>query len=152
MARKDNLRIWYGYLAVDTLPEIARRIRNLLTGRRYTFVADWSEYSGPDVHVSQTMQDLKTTDRGEDGRPWAHLMVSDTYGVWGISASVATEAEARDLPDKQRTYVHIDGGQDPWDYHNGRIYIEHYAMGGNRLRWLAVPEAPADTDDGPGAA
>jgi hypothetical protein len=151
MARKDSLHIWYGYLAVDTLPEIERRIRNILTGRRYTFVADWSQHSGPDVHVSQTMQDLKTTDHGADGQPWASLMVSDSYGVWGISASVVTEAEARDLPDRQRTYVHIDGGRTTEDCHGSRIYIEHYSMSVQRLRWVIVPELPA-TDDDPEAA
>ena len=143
---RNNRHAWYGYLAVDTLPEIERRIRNLLTDRRYTWVADWSQNTGPDVHVSQIMRDLKTTDHRDDGQPWAHLMVSDTYGVWGISASVATEAEARNLPFRQRTYLHIEGGRHADEAGSGRIYIEHYSLDGNRLRWVAVPEAPADDD------
>lgn len=154
-SRRERGRTWYGYLADDTVDHIVERIENLLTGRRYTFVAynvEQVRFAHPEVRTGQRLtprghDDGKAIHKhkigdplgyagAEEGKTWesAGLSVADTYGSWGLHSSHATEADARaDAEDEAKrhrtTYVLIEGGRtdDPRDVgRRDRIEVRHF--------------------------
>lgn len=173
-ARRESRRTWYGYLSDETVEHIAERIRNLLTGRRYTFVSlnTTQTRTMPEVRTGQRMTPEKHVRReavsvhrigepldyagAEPDKAWEScgLSVADTYGVWGMHASHATEADAyKDSADPEKahraTYVTIEGGRsdDPRDVgRRDRIEVIQY-NGLNppeRLHWVIAIEPPPD--------
>lgn len=161
--RRERARTWHGLLADDNVEHIADRIRNILTGRRFTWV-DSNAYlaaaawAGPHVRTScaldpnrpdpvtfhrigdPTGYDWNDAPRTHD---WCGLNVVDTGYVWGISSRHATEAEARDAQsagEKTWTSVSIEGGipEDP----RGQIRIQQFNGPGEILHWVITPEQP----------
>lgn len=140
-SRRERGRSWFGYLADDNVDHVVERISNLLTGRRYTFVAynvEHAAFAHPEVRTGQRLSPRGHTDgraihkhrigdplgwagEADEDRHWtsAGLSVADTYGSWGLHSSHATEAEAADdwgteknHPRRHRcTYLHIEGGR-----------------------------------------
>lgn len=155
---------YWGYLADDNVEHVAQRIKNLLDGRGYTFVAQnasHASHSAPEVRTSQRLKPKKNIYKEAPsvyriGEPlsWkpdeisetCGLSCSDTYGVWGIHSSFATEREARKAADDgstvtQTTYFVIEGGRAPDDIgRNSRIEIRQYNGYGEILHWTIAPE------------
>lgn len=167
-SRRQSLHTWFGCLADDNIEHVAQRIRNLLTGRRYTWVAynvEHVTYAFPEVRTGQRLAPQHTTDgealrvhrigepQAHSGKPWttAGLSASDTYGAWGLHTSYATEAEARadqHEPDRRHrvTYLRIEGGTAPDDIGSqNRIEIRHcnYMNPPEMLVWIIA----VDTGD-----
>jgi len=122
---------WYGELTVENLEAIAQRLRSMLTGRRYTWVAV-NEYYGPlprpEVRTGQQIEPGKSQNGeavyihyGED-RTWGMIGINDTYGCWSISTD--------DRPEKRPYLV----------FEYNKLTIEHYAPGGNKLIWVIASE------------
>lgn len=147
-ARRLARHTWYGYLAGDTIDQIEQRIRKLIgDGQRYTWVSynTTQPHTFPDVRTGQRVEPGKATDRQaikvskDDG--FVHLTVVDTYGVWGMYSTHATEADARKAAEDEKdwsvTYVAVEGwGQGGRD----RIEISQYNGYGEVLHWVISPE------------
>ena len=102
-ATQRRRRTWYGCFAVENMDEITDRIRNLIgAGQPYTFVANnvAHTHSHPDVRTSQQVDThngnpiTAKVSELDNGTPFAHIFVSDSYGVWGISTTHQTRADA----------------------------------------------------------
>lgn len=131
-------RQWYGIMTIENVEAIAVRIKKMLTGKYYTFVANnfYSDYPRPEVHTSQQME----TDpaRGKDVQVWyddkenpprfAGFHVGDTYGVWGTSTHAREDDRASW---EKQPYIVLDYRQ---------IKIEHYAPAGHLLIWVIMIE------------
>jgi hypothetical protein len=156
-ARRLVARDWHGYLTFDNASHVFGRILSMLERRRYTWVAVNTAMTRatPDMRTGQHLDpsgsmggksgDL-TFAKLEDGRPWAHMMFHDTYGVWGIDTTYRTEAEARQAERdgaKNVTYVDIDGDGTG---RNDKIEIRQYNGYGEQLIWLVMPEPEPDRD------
>lgn len=158
LARLASDRDWYGYLTLENLEAVAERFRKLLGGQRYTWVAcnSWLRHYFPEVRTGQRVRDGGVRVwRPEDGSKFGGITVPDTYGTWGVDASVADQQTARQLrhaawekasdeqkrtdtwDDQRLTYLHIK---------HDRIEIEHYAPAGHRLYWVITVE-PRDEDE-----
>ncbi len=119
-ANRESRRTWFGPLADDNIEHVVTRMRRLLTGQYYTFVANVADYAFavPDVRASQFLTPGKTTDGTphdgirmhrigdemthigleDDGKVWdsCGLSIIDNYGVGGFHSSFATERAAYD--------------------------------------------------------
>lgn len=174
-ARRALRRTWYGPLADDNVEEIVARFRRLLSGQYYTVITNNADYDFemPEVKVSQFLTPSTTT-YGEkhDGirhhrigdptnvewngseKTWSSCGVTivDSYGVYGISSTFATEREAYDAwnsNDISRrrwvTYLAIEGGysDDPREVSSkDRIEITQYNLVSppQQLQWIFAPE------------
>ena len=98
MTTDVNTRNWHGDVTIENIKEVASAIEKMLTGKRYTFVANNADWSNemPQVRTSQRIEPDKVTDkRGvnvwfdekESPPSLAWMNVADTYGVWGFSTS-----------------------------------------------------------------
>lgn len=177
LRRLKSGRDWYGYLTLENFDAVTERIREMLTGHRYTWVSCHEGLRDffPEVRTGQRLsQDLVVNREPlEDGTDWAHLTVADTYGVWGLSTTVPDQATARerrqaawDGADEGKrasgkweaglsmTYLHFKHGR----HDEGRIEIEHRNGYGDRLYWVISVEvaedeaagvAPASGTEGP---
>jgi len=98
MTTDVNTRNWFGDVTIENIKEVASAIEKMLTGKRYTFVANNADWSNemPQVRTSQRIEPDKATDkRGvnvwfdekESPPRLAWMNVADTYGVWGFSTS-----------------------------------------------------------------
>lgn len=131
---------WYGMLTTSNIHEVVERLRGLLTGRTYTFVAV-NEGLGfvPDVRVRCTLTNGKSGEPfsvwGKDGH--AGFNVCDTGGVWGCTTSLANEA-AYD-PEFRNPYLVFNGDRVTIQ-HRDRVTIQHRAPAGHRLIWAVVAE------------
>ena len=132
-------RDWFGYLTTANYQAVAERIRRMLAGKRYTWVdADAMGGYRPRVRTRQEMESVTAKLlTGENlTRPYAHITVSDTYGVWGIDSGEASQSEAHAAEPKRRTYLHFTR-----DRYGERLEIEHYAISGNHLWWVVAAES-----------
>lgn len=122
---------WYGAPTVDNLEAIARRLKRMLEGRRYTFVSA-NDYFGPlprpEVRTSQHLAPESSRDGqaiytryGED-KSWGFIGVNDSYGVWYISTSSD--------PDRPITV----------SFQCDKLVIDHYPASGNHLIWVIALE------------
>jgi hypothetical protein len=132
--RLKSDREWSGYLTLDNAEAVADRIRSMIgAGQPYTWV-DANEMGGyrPTVRTSQTAEKVDSTAKHLDsGSPWAHLMVVDSYGVWGLSTTAADQKAAATGEDRDQTYLSFERRQ---------LRIEHYAPSGNHLYWVVALE------------
>lgn len=137
---------WWGCLTLENLDLVAERLRKLLDGRRYTFVAsnEGLRQYFPEVRTGLALRDRGVTasrSTMDDGSILGHLNVSDSYGSWGMFTTVpdvtAAHALSYDEQRKQGTYLHIK---------YGKVEIEHFAPVGARLYWVATLEPPCDAD------
>lgn len=156
-AKRETRREWYGYLADENVQHIADRIHTMLDGKCYTFVSNNVEHksAAPEVRTGQRLTPEKharkespRVTRIGDEQAWGDgtsmfcsITCADTYGVWGIHSSHATESEAREDP-RFRTYIHIVGGLG----HGGREQIEIHQKNGydETLHWVIAPEPCAE--------
>jgi hypothetical protein len=91
MGQEMNLP-WNGTLTIENVPAVAGLIRELLAGKRYTFVA-CNEFFGfkPEVRTGQTLKPSRG--KGDPVNCYgetpdhAGFHINDTYGVWGLSTS-----------------------------------------------------------------
>jgi len=148
--RLGSERDWFGFLTTENAEAVAARLRRLLSGKRYTFVAaneGLRDYF-PEVRTGQRLRDdgASAYAFGEDDR-WAGVNVQDTYGSWGVHSGAADQAEAHrrahdaakaGVKDKNLAYLH---------FKYDRVEIEHFAPPGFRLYWLAVIEQPGEDGD-----
>jgi hypothetical protein len=134
-------RNWFGYLTTGNAQAVSDRIERMISGKKYTWVAT-CHWPGqliphrPEVRVGQETRKVDLTSGPlDDGRVMAHITVSDSYGVWGISSVHATQHEARQADANRRTYLHFE--RDRW---GDRLEIEHYSASGNHLWWVIAVE------------
>ena len=74
---------YYDKFTVEQLETVADDIRQLLDGKRYTFVAvNEAMHYRPEVHTSQEMREV-TTYYGAN-KEFGGLHIHDSYGVWGF--------------------------------------------------------------------
>lgn len=127
-------RDWYGYLTLENAEAVADRIRSMIgDGQRYTWVAA-NEIFGykPEIRTGQVAKRIEfVSEKLSDGRSWAHLLVRDAYGTWGISTTAADQAAAHAMDKKDATFLRFE---------YGRLTIEHYAPAGNHLWWAIAVE------------
>jgi hypothetical protein len=157
---RERRRMWWGHLADDNVEHVAKRIENLLTGRRYTFVSLNTEHvhTMPEVRTGQHL-DPKGHVSGKAVNVYRgdfpHIMVADSYGSWGMSTRHVTEAEANkdhDDPAKMHrtTYVVIEGGlsNDPRDLgRRDRIEVCFYNGLKQMLHWVIAVEPPLGEEE-----
>ncbi|GAA2990276.1 hypothetical protein GCM10017559_07850 [Streptosporangium longisporum] len=128
---------WFGFLTFDNLDLVADRIRSMIgDGQPYTWVAA-NEMFGlrPEVRGGQVATSIRAEQRTLDGgAEYGHLMVVDTYGVWGLHTTAATQDEAAVKDGRGRTYLLFERGQ---------LVAEHFAPAGHRLCWVIAPEGGA---------
>ena len=138
-------RDWFGYLTTANYQAVTDGIRRLIAGKRYTWVASLSPalagerayHHRPEVRTGMEADSIKGELRSAEGvtRPWAHIWIHDSYGVWGISSTHASQAEARAASPESRTYLHFKR-----DRYGAVLEIEHYAASGNHLWWVIAVE------------
>ena len=139
--RKD--REWFGYLTTANYQAVTERIDRMLRGKKYTWVASLSPalagkkayHHRPEVRTGQRFESIKGKLLTGDHAPIGHITVSDSYGVWGIDSTFASQADAHAGKPERRTYLHFQ--RDRW---GDRLEIEHYAISGNHLWWVVSVE------------
>lgn len=145
-ALAQDHREWFGYLTTLNCEAVTDRIRRMIAGKKYTWVASLSpalageraHHHAPDVRTGQEADKIEAKllpIESDPARPMAHVMVCDTYGVWSIDSRHASQQEARDDKPERRTYLHFE--RDRW---GNRLTIEHYAISGNHLWWTIAVE------------
>ena len=138
LERLASDRDWWGCLTLENLDAVTARLRLLLDGKRYTFVAG-NEIFGfkPEVRTGQRAEKIvREVLTLNDGRKMAHITVCDTYGVWGLHSLVPDLAAARAY---QSTAEMVrDAGY--LIFRHDRLEIEHHAPGGNKLFWTVAVE------------
>lgn len=145
LRRLASGRHWFGYLTLENAEAVAGRIRTMLDGKQYTWVA-CNEMGGyrPEVRTGMRLREgVKLSGSTlESGRKMAHITVCDTYGVWGLDTTVANQREAHETEDRKRlTYLNIE--EHRW---GDRIEIEFYSISGNHIWWVATVEPEPDED------
>jgi hypothetical protein len=133
-------RDWHGYLTTANYEAVTERIRRLIAGKKYAFVASLSPalcgagayHHRPDVRTGMEADKI-TGEMLSAGH--AHIMVSDSYGVWGVSSVHASQSDARADKPERRTYLHFKRGR-----YGDLLEIEHYAISGNHLWWVIAVE------------
>lgn len=144
--RLEGDRQWFGYLTRSNIAQVADRIRRLLTGKRYVWVAS-NEFGmlirgridrGPDVRIEQLSGEDPVTVKIEKERGW--LSVHDTYGPWGMDTEAKDRAGVSEIlaEGNERCYPpYIVFGHD-------RVEVRHHAPAGHVLVWTAVVCGDAD--------
>ena len=131
-------REWFGYLTTANYRAVADRVGRMLKGKRYTWV-DSDAMGGYRPRIRTGMQAGEITANliagSDSARPLADVCVHDSYGIWAIHSSFASQHEAAAADAKRRTYVHFE--RDRW---GDRLQIEHYAISGNHLWWTIAVE------------
>lgn len=143
-------RDWHGYLTIENFEAVAGRIRRLLEGRSWTWVACNEGLRGyfPEVRTGQRLRGSAVTAKLlAPGH--GHITVVDSYGVWGLSAHLPDQAAARALSYDEACAA---GAHLSFERAMGsrpdRLEIEHFAPAGARLYWVAAVEPAQDDDDG----
>lgn len=157
MARLASDRDWHGYLTLENLDAVAERLRKLLAGQRYTWVACNSglRHYFPEVRTGQQIRDYGVRVwHPEDGSRLGGITIPDTYGIWGIDTSVPDQQTARQrrhaawekaTDEQKRTDTWDDRGLTYLHIKHDRIEIEHFAPIGYRLYWVVTVE-PRDEE------
>jgi hypothetical protein len=141
---------WYGDVTIENIKEVAEKMKSILSGKRYTFVAvnmygvagGWAGEQGqlisePEVRTSQ---ELKPGTNGDSLSVWfdkenssptyAGFNFCDSYGVWGLSTHIPSDNE----PHYNIPYAVFEWGH--------KIKIAHRAPAGHILYWtIALEEA-----------
>lgn len=154
---------WFGYLTVDNYKDVAERIRRMLTGKRYTFVAMnhafTTEVQPPrlEARAGQRMKRARYNEPGseitihDEGELGLYgFTVSDTYGIWGVST---------DKTDQSPVYLDSNpSGKPIGDYHAAlwtayisiegmrQIRIVQRAPAGHRIEWIIAVDTNLDWD------
>jgi hypothetical protein len=136
---------WEGWLTLDNLDAVAARIRGLLTGQRYTFVAVTGLFGfRPEVRTGNRLNgDLRVTRDGDYG----HIVWSDSRYVTGIHTSVQTQDEAQlqaEDPSKRRLLTRVAFEPTFRDY--GQFEVEQTTGAGERLFWTIAVEHTEASD------
>jgi hypothetical protein len=129
---------WTGMLCAETREDIAQRMRNVLEGRRFTYVHSNSyaedpeeyRYAAVDVNTTQRLT-RPVEDRTDSDDGYTHIGWSITDYAMGVSTKAKTQAEGRE--GKPYDYV-------SFNFTPRRIVIEHFAPSRSRLRWEFVLE------------
>lgn len=133
---------WEGWLTLDNLEAVADRIRAMLAGQRYTFVAVNGLFGDcPEVRTGNALVGGVRVSRhdGFGGVTW-----SDSRYVTGLHTFVQTQDEARHLAEddekrKRLTRVTLDPSfRDP-----GTLLTEQWTGAGHRLYWVVAVEHEA---------
>lgn len=133
-AMKEMNLNWYGMLTVENIERVADLLRQLLKGKRYTFVAA-NEFFGfkPEVRTNQELKPSTTGDPinvyyDKDGKRFAGFNVCDSYGVWGCSTSLQEEQYDHEFKNPYFVFE--------WN----KVTITHCAPAGHKLYWVAAIE------------
>ncbi len=127
---RDYDRRWFGVMTTWNAEEIANRLRVLLSGKLFTFVTvngNMNETLPPEVRTSQTMTSVQFSMLAPDH---AHVVVNDSYGVWGLSS---TTEDCFNVGDYKNPY---------FIFERDSVAIVHRSMAGGLLRWVATVEYP----------
>ena len=133
--REMNLG-WAGMLTIENVEKVAELFRELLQGKRYTFVSA-NEFFGfkPEVRTRQRLAFQKSDPiqafKEKDGKS-AGIMVHAPFGVWSIHTNLAKNQHD---PEFKNPYLAFD-----WN----RVTITHRAPGGNKLYWVVALERKTD--------
>lgn len=130
---------WLGDLTLDNLQEVAEKINEMLTGKKYTFVSvnmmgnkSRPGYltGRPDVRTSQTLKDKQAMsfwfDKEQDPPQYGGFNFNDSYGIWGCSVSANPGEEPYSNP-----YIVFE-----WT----KVAITHRAPAGHLLYWTIALE------------
>lgn len=132
---------WHGMLCAETREGVAQRMRNLLEGKRFTYVhsntyaEDPEEYRYAAVDVNTTQRLTGTIKVSDDDRDYSHIWWAITDYSMGVSTKAKTQSEGRE--GKPYDYVHFN-------FTTRRVVIEHFAPSRSRLRWEFVLEDHID--------
>lgn len=146
-SRGNVMTKWYGMLTIDNINEVVTQIKEVIDGKKYTFVAVnmYGNENNPgrlvsdvDVRTSQEVRHDKAKN-GQTFTVWfddesphprfAGFNVSDSYGVWGLS----TRTNSHDYDyEFKNPYIVID---------HDKISISHRAPAGHILYWIIAVEA-----------
>lgn len=128
---------WYGMLTIENLENVVDLLKQLLDGKKYTFVAcnEFFDFK-PEVRTGQ-MVDHKGATSGNAFSIWwdeknnpphyGGFNVGDTYGVWGCSTTATDEVKH----DNENPYFVFEGN---------KVTITHKAPAGHLLYWVAAVE------------
>lgn len=130
-------RDWSGYLTLENFEAVAARLRTMLDGRPYTWVAcnegfGYRPEVRPGLRMDKVEANLLAPDHG-------HLMVRDSYGVWGLSTSWPTRTAVYesgvtcDEAVKRGPHVGFKS-----DRYGEQFSAEHFALIGARLFWTVA--------------
>ena len=144
---------WYGMLTIDNIKGVVALFRQLLDGKRYTFVAVnmYGNENTPgrivskiDVRTSQEVRHDKAKygetftvwfDEQSDTPPrFAGFNVCDTYGVWGLSTNTN---ETKHDHEFKNPYIVFE-----WN----KVSITHRAPAGHILYWTIAVEDDCNHD------
>lgn len=160
-----NRYSWFGYLTIHNAPAVAQAIVDLLDAKAYTFVAanENLDLLHPEVRTGNILVPTGTKSgeavtllRGtyeHNGQPFVHIMVHDTYGVWGMSTSVASQHEAYEII-RRNGAVGLHHMSDPelkrrddWNVvylvidRDRLLQVHQRTSAGGRTAWTIAPES-----------
>lgn len=132
---------WHGMLCAETRDGIVERMRAVLDGNYFTFVAcnsydeNSDRFTSVDVSTSHRLTDpMRVWDDDEDA-------TGISWSITGYSMSVHTEANTQTEGRNARPHGYVHFSFEPT-----RIVIDHYAPAGYRLQWIFAVEHHDDGD------
>lgn len=146
---------WFGHLTLENADAVVERLRRMLEGKYYTFVAVNEAHSDPDVRCSNrlTRPIRVSKSTSEDGnRPAVHITMADGRYVWGLHstsldqrAAYAVQSAALGRPKDERSpevsaYKDLVFLSFSHDYSGEQLRIEHHAPAGDHLTWVVQIE------------
>lgn len=132
---------WHGMLCAATREDIAQRMRNVLEGKRFTYVhanthaEDPEEYRYAAVDVNTTQRLTSPIEDRTDADGYSYIGWSITDYSMGVHTKAKTQAEGRE----GRPYDYVS-----FNFTTRRVVIEHFAPSRSRLRWEFVLEDHID--------
>lgn len=154
---------WFGYLTKLNGREVYYALRELLIGKTYTWVAvnENLDLLHPEVRTGQRIKDDTAISFSDDEKQGPHILVSDSYGVWGIHSALPSERVAS----LEGTKVGMHHMADPDLKHRGdydhvylvfkrdrEVRICQRTAAGGRITWVIAieeenqPRAEAERD------
>jgi hypothetical protein len=128
---------WFGTMTIENTDQIVARLRRMLEGKKYTFVAanEFFRYK-PEVRTGQRL-DPKGCKGGDalmlfsddvNGK-FKGFSVGDIHGVWGCTTTATNEHKHDNY---NNPYFHFE-----WDH---TVTITHRAPAGHLLYWVVAVE------------
>jgi uncharacterized protein YoaH (UPF0181 family) len=134
MVEKEINLNWNGMLTVENIEQVAEVLRQLLKGKKFTFVACHEDNNF--IPKARTCQELRSIN-GDDpisvyydkeSKRFAGFNACDSYGVWGCSTSLHVDVYDHEFKNPYFAFEY------------NKVTITHRAASGSKIYWVCAIE------------
>ncbi len=124
---------WHGPLTVDNIEGVVTLLRQLLGGRRYTFISAHERYKfKPEARTGQRLgKGGPTKEVGfhiDEDRARASMFIHDSYGICTLASSLK---DGDSYTSEENPYL---------EFRENQVTITHQSDSGHKLYWMYVLE------------